>query len=137
MRKDVETDLLFTKFKSSTPKLQAKLFHFLTGDRGSFDNYVDLLNNIKLKNEELNITEGEMITVDLHKLNSYPRIYVEYYQANDLIINERYVKLAVEYINPVTNYIGVRYVTKVDGSEEVVDVYPNYLPDQRSFDIII
>lgn len=42
MRKDVETDLLFTKFKSSPIKLQAKLFHFLTGDRGSFDNYVDL-----------------------------------------------------------------------------------------------
>ncbi len=129
-------DLLLTKFKSATKEKQEGLLTFLLKDNSNYDSIVDYLNNKKLRHEGKDVTEGEFILVDPLTLNSYPEIKLSYYKEKGLLINETHLQLRVTHINPITNYIGLEFYTK-NNKFEIVDIYPSYIPDQKSFEIIL
>jgi hypothetical protein len=137
MRKDNEQDLLITKFRSSPKEKQDQLLKFLFTDSVSIDSVVDFLNNKKLSLESKNFTVGDLILIDPFKLSSYPEIDIEYYRKNNLLINNQYVQVLVEYINPVNNNPGLRFYTKQHNKEMVVETYSHYIDDQKSFEVII
>jgi hypothetical protein len=137
MRKDNEQDLLITKFRSSPKEKQDQLLKFLFTDSVSIDSVVDFLNNKKLSLESKNFSVGDLILIDPFKLSSYPEIDIEYYRKNNLLINNQYVQVLVEYINPVNNNPGLRFYTKQHNKEMVVETYSHYIDDQKSFEVII
>jgi hypothetical protein len=137
MRKDNEQDLLITKFRSSPKEKQDQLLKFLFTDSVSIDSVVDFLNNKKLSLESKNFSVGDLILIDPFKLSSYPEIDIEYYRKNNLLVNNQYVQVLVEYINPVNNNPGLRFYTKQHNKEMVVETYSHYIDDQKSFEVII
>jgi hypothetical protein len=137
MRKDNEQDLLITKFRSSPKEKQDQLLKFLFTDSVSIDSVVDFLNNKKLSLESKNISVGDLILIDPFKLSTYPEIDIDYYRKNNLLVNNQYVQVLVEYINPVNNNPGLRFYTKQHNKEMVVETYSHYIDDQKSFEVII
>jgi hypothetical protein len=135
MTEETRIDLLTSKILNSPKEKQAKLLSFfLNNNPGTDDILVDFLNNKKLYSEATSVTEGTWITIDIDKLSTYPKIDKQYYAANNLIYDTKYVKLYAEYINPVTGYIGLKYMDS-NGQEKVNLVYPNYIPDQKTFEL--
>jgi hypothetical protein len=137
MRKDNEQDLLITKFRSSPKEQQDQLLKFLFTDNISVDNVIDFLNNKKLVNESKHFTSGDTIMIDAFKISSYPEIDIEYYRQQNALINNQYIAIKVEYINPVNNNPGVWFYTKQNKKLELVELYNHYIEDQKSFDVII
>lgn len=130
MTKENMTDLLYTKFMSSNKDRQKKLMGFLLGNLSEQDKIVDFLNGKNLKNEEKNYKEQDYIYVPFD-ISSYPKINKKYYEDNELIVNNLYIRVLVSYINPVTGYTGIQVVTENSDEESVIDVYPSYIPNQK------
>lgn len=103
---------------------------FLLGNLSEQDKIVDFLNGKNLKNEEKNYKEQDYIYVPFD-ISSYPKINKKYYEDNELIVNNLYIRVLVSYINPVTGYTGIQVVTENSDEESVIDVYPSYIPNQK------
>jgi len=123
-------DLLVTKFYASPKNRQEKLLGFLLENTSDKETLVDFLNNKKLSNKSKGFKEGEYIVVPT-SISSYPSVNTNYYRDSDLLINDLYIRVQVDYINPVTGYIGIKVVTESSLEEKVVEVYYGSIPDQK------
>ena len=128
-------DLLATKFYSSSKGVQKKLLKFMLDNVSDKDTLVDFLNEKKLINDEKNFQEGDYIYVPV-TVSSYPGPYKKYYEDNALLVNDLYIRVLVEHINPITKYVGLVLITDSSSTEEVVDVYPSYIPDQKEIKLM-
>lgn len=128
-------DLLATKFYSSSKGVQKKLLKFMLDNVSDKDALVDFLNEKKLINDEKNFQEGDYIYVPV-TVSSYPGPYKKYYEDNALLVNDLYIRVLVEHINPITKYVGLVLITDSSSTEEVVDVYPSYIPDQKEIKLM-
>ncbi len=128
-------DLLATKFYSASKNRQQKLLKFLLENAPDKDRIVDFLNEKKLKNDEKHFEEGDYIYVPL-SVTSYPGPYKKYYEDNALVVNDLYIRVLVEHINPITGYVGLVLITDSSEVEEVVDVYTSYIPNQKEITIM-
>ncbi len=128
-------DLLATKFYSSSKGVQKKLLKFMLDNVSDKDTLVDFLNEKKLINDEKNFQEGDYIYVPV-TVSSYPGPYKKYYEDNALLVNDLYIRVLVEHINPITKYVGLVLITDSSSKEEVVDVYPSYIPDQKEIKLM-
>jgi hypothetical protein len=135
MTKENMADLLATKFYSSSKGVQKKLLKFMLDNVSDKDTLVDFLNEKKLINDEKNFQEGDYIYVPV-TVSSYPGPYKKYYEDNALLVNDLYIRVLVEHINPITKYVGLVLITDSSSKEEVVDVYPSYIPDQKEIKLM-
>jgi hypothetical protein len=135
MTKENMADLLATKFYSSSKGVQKKLLKFMLDNVSDKDALVDFLNEKKLINDEKNFQEGDYIYVPV-TVSSYPGPYKKYYEDNALLVNDLYIRVLVEHINPITKYVGLVLITDSSSTEEVVDVYPSYIPDQKEIKLM-
>lgn len=135
MTKENLADLLATKFYSASNETQKRLLKFLLEDVSDKDRLVDFLNEKKLINEDKNFQEGDYIYVPL-TVSAYPGPYKKYYEDNALLVNDLYIRVLVEHINPITGYVGLVLVTDNSLAESVVDVYPNYIPNQTEITLM-
>jgi hypothetical protein len=135
MTKENMADLLATKFYSSSKGVQKKLLKFMLDNVSDKDTLVDFLNEKKLINDEKNFQEGDYIYVPV-TVSSYPGPYKKYYEDNALLVNDLYIRVLVEHINPITKYVGLVLITDSSSTEEVVDVYPSYIPDQKEIKLM-
>lgn len=134
MTKDNLQDLLVTKFYASPKNLQHKLLMFILETASNKDDVVDFLNGKKLYNKDKDFREGDYIYVTTD-MSSYPKIDINYYTDNDLIINDLYIRVQVNHINPMTGYVGLK--VKLESSlEDVVDVYYGHIPNQKQIKIM-
>lgn len=133
MREDNLKELMITKFYASPKNKQKELLEMYLQTTNDKDKIIDFLNDKKITDESKNISEKDYIYIDI-TTSVYPTIHKEYYQQNDLIVNEQYIRVFVNHINPITGYINVTYFTSLT-IESAQDVYPGYLPKQT--DIII
>lgn len=130
MTRENMADLLYTKFMSSNKDRQKKLIEFLLGNLSEHDSVVDFLNGKPLMNKDRNYKEQDHIYIPLD-ISSYPKINKKYYEENELVVNNLYIRVLVSYINPVTGYTGIQVVTENSDEESVIDVYPSYIPNQK------
>lgn len=137
MRKDNEKDLLITKFRSSPKEKQDQLLSFLFTDNIPIDTVIDFLNNKELAVESLGFKSGDMVLIDPDKFSSYPEIDKEWYKKQDLLINDQYISLKVEYINPVSSHIGMRFRTKQNKIVELLEISTYYIPNQNLFEVML
>lgn len=135
MTKENLADLLATKFYSASNETQKRLLKFLLENVSDKDMLVDFLNEKKLINEDKNFQEGDYIYVPL-TVSAYPGPYKKYYEDNALLVNDLYIRVLVEHINPITGYVGLVLVTDNSLAESVVDVYPNYIPNQTEITLM-
>ena len=135
MTKETVQDLLVTKFYASTKNRQSKLLEFLLEGASNKDNIVSFLNGKKLRNEDKCFGEGDFILVPI-SISSYPYINKNYYEENELIINDVYIRVQVRFINPVTGYVGISVVLESSPEEEVVEVYYGNIPNQKQIKIM-
>ena len=134
MTKENSTDLLLTKFYSSKIECRNKLLKFFFDSIGDKNIIVDILNNKKLYHTQKNFFEGDIITINLDT-SMYPNLYQNYYIDNGLVINETYIRVKVQHINPVNGYIGLNIYTS-NTKEEVVEVYHGHLIDQDEIKLV-
>jgi|688.fasta_scaffold97881_1 hypothetical protein len=127
------SELMITKFYASPKNKQTELLKMYLQTTSNKDRLIDYLNGKKITDETMNISEKDYIYIDI-STSVYPSINKEYYQQNDLIVNDQYIRVYVNHINPVTGYINIRYFTSLT-IESTQDVYPGYLTKQT--DIII
>jgi hypothetical protein len=135
MTKENIADLLATKFYSATKETQKKLLKFLLENVSDKDMLVDFLNEKKLRNSDKHFQEGDYIYVPV-TVSSYPSPYKKYYEDNSLLVNDLYIRVLVEHINPITGYTGVLIVTDSSEVETLVEVYSSYIPDQKEITIM-
>lgn len=129
MTKENLQDLLITKFYSAPKKLQEILLGMMLENAPDKDKVVDFLNGKKLHNQEKNFSEKDFIYISTD-VSCYPRINKKYYEDNDLIINDLYIRVQVSHFNPITGYTCIKIYTE-NNKEEVVDIYTSYIPDQK------
>jgi len=135
MTKENLADLLATKFYSASKETQQRLLKFLLDNVSDKDMLVDFLNEKKLRNNEKHFQEGDYIYIPL-TVSSYPGPYKKYYEDNALLVNDLYIRVLVEHINPITGYTGLALVTDNSEKETVVDVYTSYIPNQKEITIM-
>jgi hypothetical protein len=135
MTKENLADLLETKFYSAPKVTQQRLLKFLLENVSDKDMLVDFLNEKKLRNNEKHFQEGDYIYVPL-TVSSYPGPYKKYYEDNALIVNDLYIRVLVEHINPITGYTGLALITDSSEITAVVDVYTSYIPNQKEITIM-
>lgn len=135
MTKENLADLLATKFYSAPPETQKRLLKFLLENVSDKDMLVDFLNEKKLRNAEKNFEEGDHIYVPV-TVSSYPGPYKKYYEDNALLVNDLYIRVLVEHINPITGYVGLLLITDNSLKESVVDVYASYIPNQKEITLM-
>ena len=135
MNKENIADLLATKFYSAQKKTQHRLLRFFLDNAPDKDLIVDFLNEKKLRNEDKDFQEGDYIYVPL-TVTSYPGPYKKYYQDNELIVNGLYIRVQVAHINPITGYTGLLLITDSSSTEQVVEVYSSYIPNQKEITLM-
>jgi hypothetical protein len=135
MNKETIQDLLVTKFYASPKNRQEKLLGFMLENANEKQMVVDFLNNKKLSCKSKGFKEGDHILIP-HNISSYPSMNFNYYHDNDLIINDVYISVLVDYINPVTGYIGIKAFTESSPEETIVEVYYGNIPDQKQLTIM-
>jgi hypothetical protein len=99
------------------------------------DMLVDFLNEKKLRNDEKHFQEGDYIYVPL-TVSSYPGPNKKYYEDNALLVNDLYIRVLVEHINPITGYVGLMLITDNSEVESVIDVYPGHIPNQKEIQLM-
>jgi len=135
MTKENLADLLATKFYSASKETQQRLLKFLLENVSDKDMLVDFLNEKKLRNDEKHFQEGDYIYVPIN-VSSYPGPYKKYYEDNALLVNDLYIRVLVEHINPITGYTGLALITDSSEVTTVVDVYTSYIPNQKEITIM-
>jgi hypothetical protein len=135
MTKENLADLLSTKFYSASKETQKRLLKFLLENVSDKDMLIDFLNEKKLRNDEKHFQEGDYIYVPV-TVSSYPGPYKKYYEDNALLVNDLYIRVLVEHINPITGYTGLLLITDSSEKETIVDVYTNYIPNQKEITIM-
>ena len=135
MTKENTLDLLVTKFYSSPKDRQHKLLSFCLDNAPDKNKLIDFLNGKNLYNEDKDFYEKDFIYVPL-SVTCYPGPYKKYYEENLLIVNDLYIRVQVNHINPITGYTGLILVTGSNEKEEVVDVYSSYIPNQKEIKIM-
>lgn len=135
MNKENTADLLATKFYSVSNETQKRLLKFLLDNVSDKDMLVDFLNEKKLRNNEKHYQEGDYIYVPF-TVSSYPGPYKKYYEDNALVVNDLYIRVLVEHINPITGYTGLVLITDTSEKESVVDVYSSYIPNQKEITLM-
>jgi hypothetical protein len=135
MNKETIQDLLVTKFYASPKDRQSKLLEYMLENANNKDQIVDFLNGKKLRHDERGFAEKDYILVPTG-VTSYPHIDVNYYRDNDLIINDVYIRVQVNHINPITGYIGLNVVLESSPEEGVVEVYYGNIPNQKQIKIM-
>jgi hypothetical protein len=135
MTKENLADLLATKFYSAPLETQKRLLKFLLENVSDKDMLVDFLNKKKLRNTEKNFEEGDYIYVPV-TIGGYPGPYKKYYEDNALLVNDLYIRVLVEHINPITGYVGLVLVTDSSLKEAVNDVYASYIPNQKEITLM-
>lgn len=135
MNKETIQDLLVTKFYASPKDKQSKLLEYMLENANNKDQIVDFLNGKKLRHDERGFAEKDYILVPTG-VTSYPHIDVNYYRDNDLIINDVYIRVQVNHINPITGYIGLNVVLESSPEEGVVEVYYGNIPNQKQIKIM-
>lgn len=135
MNKETIQDLLVTKFYASPKNRQSKLLEYMLENANNKDQIVDFLNGKKLRHDERGFAEKDYILVPT-SVTSYPHIDVNYYRDNDLIINDVYIRVQVNHINPITGYIGLNVVLESSPEEGVVEVYYGNIPNQKQIKIM-
>ena len=128
-------DLLATKFYSASKETQQRLLKFLLENVSDKDMLVDFLNEKKLRNDDKHFQEGDYIYVPL-TVSSYPGPNKKYYEDNALLVNDLYIRVLVEHINPITGYVGLMLITDSSEVESVVDVYSGHIPNQKEIQIM-
>jgi hypothetical protein len=103
-------DLCMAKFKTSSKEKQDGLIKFLFESTYSKEKVIDYLNGKKARNNSLNITEGDFIKFNIN-VDTYPRFNRDYYHENNLVIDEKYIRVKVVCINPINNYIRVELMS--------------------------
>jgi hypothetical protein len=135
MTKENMADLLATKFYSASKETQQRLLKFLLENVSDKDMLVDFLNEKKLRNDDKHFQEGDYIYVPL-TVSSYPGPNKKYYEDNALLVNDLYIRVLVEHINPITGYVGLMLITDSSEVESVVDVYSGHIPNQKEIQIM-
>ena len=135
MTKENLKDLLTTKFYNAPKNTQERLLKFLLDNVSDKDMLVDFLNEKKLRHEDKHFQEGDYIYVPIN-VSSYPPLYTKYYKDNALLVNDLYIRVLVEHINPMTGYVGLVLVTDKSEKESVVECYPSYIPNQKEIQIM-
>lgn len=135
MNKETIQDLLVTKFYASPKNRQSKLLEYMLENANNKDQIVDFLNGKKLRHDERGFAEKDYILIPTN-ITSYPHIDVNYYRDNDLIINDVYIRVQVNHINPITGYIGLNVVLESSPEEGVVEVYYGNIPNQKQIKIM-
>lgn len=134
MNKENLIDLLCAKFYSTDKKTQTKLLKFLL-DVNDKDMLMDFLNGIKLKNIDKGFQEQDFIYVPF-TISSYPSINKKYYEDNELIVNDLYIRCMINYINPVTSYVGLSLRTNDSEKDTVAEVYYGSIPNQHEIKLL-
>jgi hypothetical protein len=135
MTKENLADLLATKFYSASAATQKRLLKFLLENVSDKDMLVDFLNEKKLRNDDKHFQEGDYIYVPIN-VSSYPGPNKKYYEDNALLVNDLYIRVLVEHINPITGYVGLMLVTDTSEVESVIDVYPGHIPNQKEIQLM-
>lgn len=135
MTKETTTDLLCTKFHASSKKNQDRLLSYIFEKDSNHDQLVDVLNGNKIYNKDRNVREGDYIYIPL-SIASYPKVNEKYYKENNLVVNDQYIRVLVEKINPFTHYFTLRFVTGDITIESSVDVWYNNIPEQSEIIIM-
>lgn len=135
MTKETIQDLLVTKFYASPKNRQEKLLAFMLDHASDKEGIVNFLNNKKLSCDNKGFKEGDFILLSIDT-SSYPSINKDYYRDNDLIINDVYIRVQVDYINPMTGYIGLILFTEGSSKEKTVEIYYGHVLDQTQIKIM-
>ena len=136
MTEENEIGLLVSKFQSLSKKEQNNFLEplFKKMDR---NNVADVLSGKKLVNEEKQFKEGDYVLIPI-TISSWPKLDKSYYQENNLLINDSYIRVKVERFDLISqNYLHLKMVTEgSNGKETIVEVYDSYVPKQDQFKII-
>ena len=136
MKKETQADLILNKFLKSNNEAQQKLFNYiLSNGSPDLDMITDVLNNKKLCLESKNVTEGDWIYLDLDNYNGWQTINKSYYEENNLLINDKYIKVKVLYINPLNHYVNLKL--RIGDKFEGIEIYQSYIMDQSKIQEII
>ena len=106
---DYRVNLLITKFYTLPKKKQHEFLEFCIQDHTScFETMTKWMSFEKLGCEDKNFVEGDMIMVPTD-LSCYPRIDVNYYEKENLIIDNRFILVKVKGINPMNGLATILY----------------------------
>lgn len=137
MNKETIQDLLVTKFYASPKNRQEKLLAFMLDNASDKEGIVDFLNNKKLSCKSKGFQEGDFVMLPVNT-SCYPVINQDYYRDNGLIVNDVYIRAQVDYIHPITGYVGIKlFVDSPPRNEEqIVEIYYGHILDQTQIKIM-
>lgn len=109
MNKANEVNLLLCKFYSSKKENQEKLvkniFEYIHVNDATISNIIDCLEGKEFKHKECNIGKGDKFFIDLNVYSHYPSICKEYYEKNNLLINDSHIEVECSRFNILNNTI--------------------------------
>jgi ubiquinone/menaquinone biosynthesis C-methylase UbiE len=118
MTKKQEENLFTMAFGNLPPSKKNELLAEMYRVLDNKENLINYVTNEKLKlRDQENVHEGDYVYLELNNISTWPAVNKEYYEQNNKLIDEKYIKVLMNKISIVDFYIFVDIET-VQGLQE-------------------
>ena len=118
MTKKQEENLFTMAFGNLPPSKKNELLAEMYRVLDNKENLINYVTNEKLKlRDQENVHEGDYVYLELNNISTWPAVNKEYYEQNNKLIDEKYIKVLINKISIVDFYIFVDIET-VQGLQE-------------------
>jgi hypothetical protein len=118
MTKKQEENLFAMAFGNLPPSKKNELLAEMYRVLDNKENLINYVTNEKSKlRDQENVYEGDYVYLELNNISTWPAVNKEYYEQNNKLIDEKYIKVLINKISIVDFYIFVDIET-VQGLQE-------------------